>query len=124
MSDWRAKGIRGVWLKVPIEKAALISVAAEHGARCFGSSFSAFLISLLRRTLSEFLTDCCIFATGFTFHHALGKTAMLTAWLQNEKNLIPRYPFTSLGVGCIVINKNLCATSHPISRALFVGAVV
>lgn len=42
---------------------------------------------------------------GFTFHHALERSAVLNLWLPtDEPNKLPRYPFHTVGVGGMVIN--------------------
>uniref|UniRef100_A0A914YVX5 Nudix hydrolase domain-containing protein n=1 Tax=Panagrolaimus superbus TaxID=310955 RepID=A0A914YVX5_9BILA len=43
---------------------------------------------------------------GFDFHHAQSGYAMLTKWLPTHKNSsLPKYPFTSIGVGGVVVNE-------------------
>ncbi|CAD5234941.1 unnamed protein product [Bursaphelenchus xylophilus] len=43
---------------------------------------------------------------GFTFHHARDDKCTMTKWLPEDKpNTLPLYPFTTLGVGGVVINK-------------------
>uniref|UniRef100_A0A0N4ZVX8 Nudix hydrolase domain-containing protein n=1 Tax=Parastrongyloides trichosuri TaxID=131310 RepID=A0A0N4ZVX8_PARTI len=42
---------------------------------------------------------------GFIFHHAQEKFVMLTKWLSTTKPCtLPRYPFTTVGVGGIAVN--------------------
>ncbi|KAK0410492.1 hypothetical protein QR680_005156 [Steinernema hermaphroditum] len=41
---------------------------------------------------------------GFDFHHAQPGYAMLTKWLPDTKSTLPRYPFTTIGVGGLVVN--------------------
>jgi len=45
--------------------------------------------------------------SGFTFHHAKDKNAVLVKWLpENESSGIPEYPSTYVGVGTITLNNN------------------
>jgi|UniRef100_A0AC35G7H6 8-oxo-dGTP pyrophosphatase MutT (NUDIX family) len=42
---------------------------------------------------------------GFDFHHAQNGYAMLTKWIPTDKiSTLPKYPFTSIGVGGVVCN--------------------
>ncbi|KAI1730444.1 NUDIX domain-containing protein [Ditylenchus destructor] len=42
---------------------------------------------------------------GFIFHHAQPSHVMLTKWIPaNAINTLPRYPFTSIGAGGLVVN--------------------
>ncbi|KAE9555086.1 hypothetical protein FO519_001747 [Halicephalobus sp. NKZ332] len=46
-----------------------------------------------------------LIANGFEFHHAQAGYVMLTKWLPTNKTpTLPRYPFTSVGVGGVVMN--------------------
>ena len=45
--------------------------------------------------------------SGFTFHHAKDKNAVLVKWLpEHESSGIPEYPSTYVGVGTITLNNN------------------
>ena len=44
-------------------------------------------------------------AQGFVFHHAQPSYVMLTRWLpEDQENKLPRYGFTQIGVGGVVVN--------------------
>uniref|UniRef100_A0A1I8AR29 Nudix hydrolase domain-containing protein n=1 Tax=Steinernema glaseri TaxID=37863 RepID=A0A1I8AR29_9BILA len=43
---------------------------------------------------------------GFDFHHAQPGYVMLTRWLPSTKNNLPRYPFTTIGVGGLVVSSD------------------
>lgn len=45
-------------------------------------------------------------ANGFVFHHAQPDYVMMTRWLPtDEPDGLPKYPFTSIGVGGLVVNR-------------------
>eukprot|EP00163_Fabomonas_tropica_P026152 TRINITY_DN4702_c0_g1_i2.p1 TRINITY_DN4702_c0_g1~~TRINITY_DN4702_c0_g1_i2.p1 ORF type:complete len:265 (+),score=43.35 TRINITY_DN4702_c0_g1_i2:590-1384(+) len=71
---WHSAGKRGVWLKIPTEKAALIPVALKPQGD-----------------------------HALQIHHAKPEYVMLTCWLpKGEKNPLPLYATHSLGVGGFV----------------------
>jgi len=43
-------------------------------------------------------------AQGFVFHHAKTDYVLLTKWLPEDPNPLPKYGFTQIGVGGIVVN--------------------
>lgn len=43
-------------------------------------------------------------AQGFRFHHAREEYAMLTQWLESSPSPLPKYGFTQVGVGGVVLN--------------------
>ena len=43
-------------------------------------------------------------AQGFEFHHAKAEYLLLTRWLSEEPNTLPKYSFTQVGVGGVVLN--------------------
>ncbi|TKR60737.1 hypothetical protein L596_027936 [Steinernema carpocapsae] len=47
-----------------------------------------------------------LISAGFDFHHAQPGYAMLTKWLPKTKNTLPRYAFTTIGVGGLVVSSD------------------
>ncbi|CAJ1329570.1 unnamed protein product [Effrenium voratum] len=43
-------------------------------------------------------------AQGFRFHHAKDDYVLLTQWLASTPNMLPRFSFTQIGVGGVVLN--------------------
>merc|ERR1712151_1106254 len=43
-------------------------------------------------------------AEGFKFHHAQPEYVMLARWLEESPSKLPRYGFTTIGVGGAVVN--------------------
>ncbi|KAK3750650.1 hypothetical protein QZH41_012828 [Actinostola sp. cb2023] len=79
MAYYKTCGIRGVWLKLPINKSSLIPIAVE-------------------RILFP--------QQGFEFHHCFPSFMMMTCWLPNEPNKLPTFATTYIGVGGFVINND------------------
>jgi 8-oxo-dGTP pyrophosphatase MutT (NUDIX family) len=78
MAEWRADGVRGVWLRLPTKSAAARGFVAPA------------------------------IAAGFEFHHAKPGYAMMTAWLpavtEAAPNTLPLYPHHQVGVGGMVLD--------------------
>ena len=78
MAEWRADGVRGVWLRLPTKSAAARGFVAPA------------------------------IAAGFEFHHAKPGYAMMTAWLpavtEAAPNSLPLYPHHQVGVGGMVLD--------------------
>ncbi|GBF88517.1 nudix hydrolase [Raphidocelis subcapitata] len=73
---WRAAGKKGLWLKVPLSKAALVGPAADEARG------------------------------GFAFHHAETDYVMMTRWLpQGAPSTLPPNASHQVGVGAFVVNE-------------------
>jgi 8-oxo-dGTP pyrophosphatase MutT (NUDIX family) len=44
---------------------------------------------------------------GFDFHHAKPGTVALIKWLPDSSCMIPRWPFTNVGVGAVIFNRTM-----------------
>ena len=53
---------------------------------------------------SEWVPICA--QNGFEFHHAKKDYVMMTKWIDSGYNTLPLYPFTSIGVGGVVMTTN------------------
>ena len=54
---------------------------------------------------SSAVIGSAVLTHGFAFHHATPDYALLTLWLPDTPNPLPRYGFTQIGVGGVVTNE-------------------
>ena len=94
-----------------------VEVAVRDGAACELSAFVAELRASLEewrgagkqgiwlkleREHHAFVSPAV--AYGFSYHHATPESLVLTRWLPSSQSPLPRYAFTLIGVGGVVVN--------------------
>lgn len=96
---------RGVTINIPPDSVA----SADEFALQLRSSLAEWAEKSKRGIWFKVPLSCARFvppltAEGFKFHHAQPEYVMLARWLEESPSKLPRYGFTTIGVGGAVVN--------------------
>lgn len=97
----------GVEVAVPASAAAAASAAAF--GRELGRGLAAWQEAGKRGIWLKIPPSCAAFVghavdLGFAYHHAQAEYVLLTRWLPATPSSLPRYGYTQIGVGGVVVN--------------------
>lgn len=125
LASWRQRGYRGIWLKVPADKAHVIGQAVDAGFEFHHAEQVGLTAARLgcRTSFScERLISSAGLAKGMATSHAVSMCSstglfsmplvsllqayvMLTLWLPDTENKLPPNASHQVGVGAVVMNQ-------------------
>lgn len=110
LEAWRVAGKRGVWLQLPLTCHAYVvscggrssAPGLDHRTRAPHPPETAFPTDDRLRRLPP--VQSAAVEAGFAYHHATADYLELTCWLPPTPSPLPRFAFTMIGVGGVVVN--------------------